>query len=122
MNIRKLIVDGLYPLCSDEVKILIDQMRNKPEKFADLLRDSYSLSRDGWNKILLQKNNFGVIDSIAVHHQFVQLKHANTKQMILEALLNPQEESNEVTKDMLKAQIDAQFKKDYADYKKRNNI
>jgi hypothetical protein len=95
MNIRKLIVDGLYPLCSDEVKILIDQMRNKPEKFTDLLQDSYSLNRDNWNKILLQKNNFGVIDSIAVQQQFVQLKHVNTKQMILEALLNPQDGNTE---------------------------
>ena len=91
MNIRKLIVKGLYPICSDEVQILIDQMQTKPEKFTDLLQESYSLSRDSWNKIILQKDNFGIIDSIAVHHQYIQLKHANTKQMILEALLNSQD-------------------------------
>jgi len=66
-------------------------MQTKPEKFTDLLQESYSLSRDSWNKIILQKDNFGIVDSIAVHHQYIQLKHANTKQMILEALLNSQD-------------------------------
>jgi len=129
MNIRKLIVKGLYPICSDEVQILIDQMQNNPDKFTDLLRESYSLGRDGWNKIILQKDNFGIIDSIAVRHQYVQLKHTNTKQMILEALLSAKEpEANKPLTTALsntaltKAQIDKQFKEEYARYKEKNNL
>lgn len=86
MNLRTLIVKALYPLCSDEVQILIDQMQTSPSKFAELFgeyRPSHPWAR------ALEKGNFELIDHVALRQQLKLLKGEFAKQLILEGLLIP---------------------------------
>ena len=133
MNLRTLIVKGLYPVCSDEVQILIDQMQNNPEKFIEMFDIPSYRAESPWHKAM-QSGNFELIDHVALRQQLKLLKINYAKQLILEGLIETKEidtASNtmltsatmkQAAKDIFKANIDAQFKKDYADYKKRNNL
>jgi hypothetical protein len=86
MNIRNLVVKGLYPLCSSEVQILLDQMQNKPDKFAEIFDDAPYRVSHPWARAL-SRDNFELIDHIALRQQLKLMKTAYAKQLILEGLL-----------------------------------
>jgi len=90
MNIRAYIVKVLYPHCSDEVKILIDQMRNNPEKFDYLLGGVPYRGNGAWDWVF-NSGHFEILDRIAVKHQSKIVHSAFTKQQILEGLLDAEE-------------------------------
>jgi len=90
MNIRKLIVKGLYPICSDEVQILIDQMQNNPDKFTQLFDSAPYRTESPWYRAM-QSGNFELIDHVALRQQLKLLKIKYAKQLILEGLLAPVE-------------------------------
>jgi ribosome-associated protein YbcJ (S4-like RNA binding protein) len=90
MNIRKLVVKGLYPLCSSEVQILLDQMQNKPDKFSEIFDDVPYRTRHPWARAL-SRDNFELLDHIALRQQLKLMKTAYAKQLILEGLLEVNE-------------------------------
>jgi len=94
MNIRNKIVKTLYPLCSDEVKILIDQMTEHPDRFYGKHgRFGMYESEYEWEGVV--SGHFGLIDGIAVKLKNKDLRIQITKELILETLLNssaPQEQ------------------------------
>jgi Tfp pilus assembly protein PilN len=91
MNIRKLIVKGLYPLCSSEVQILLEQMQTKPDKFEAMFESMpYRVDHNPWLKAL-SNDNFELIDHVALRQQLKLLKTAYAKQLILEGLLDSNE-------------------------------
>ena len=90
MNIRKLVVKGLYPLCSSEVQILLDQMQNKPDKFTGLFDDIPYRVTHPWARAL-SRDNFELLDHIALRQQLKLMKTAYAKQLILEGLLEVNE-------------------------------
>jgi hypothetical protein len=90
MNLRTLIVNGLYPLCSEEVQILIDQMKEHPEKFEDLFESMPYRIENPWFRAL-QLGNFELIDHVALHQQLKLLKTKYSKQLILEGLMETKE-------------------------------
>ena len=86
MNIRTYIVKALYPLCSDEVQILIDQMQSSPSKFTEIFED-YRPAHP-WARALAS-GNFEMIDHITLRQQLKLIKGVYAKQLILEGLLVP---------------------------------
>lgn len=88
MNLRTVIIKGLYPMCSKEVQILIDQMQRHPEKFAPLFESTpYSIGvATTWHSVL-GKGRFELVDGITIRQQLILLKVARSKEMILEGLL-----------------------------------
>jgi hypothetical protein len=84
MNIRTYIVKALYPLCSDEVQILIDQMQSNPSKFTEIFED-YRPAHP-WARALAS-GNFEMIDHITLRQQLKLIKGVYAKQLILEGLL-----------------------------------
>ncbi len=86
MNLRTYIVKALYPLCSDEVQILIDQMQNNPAKFTEIF-ENYR-SAHPWS-VALASSSFEMIDHIALRQQLKLIKGVYAKQLILEGLLVP---------------------------------
>jgi len=84
MNLRTYIVKALYPLCSDEVQILIDQMQTNPEKFTEIFENYRSAHPWG---VALASSSFEMIDHIALRQQLRLVKGAYAKQLILEGLL-----------------------------------
>lgn len=95
MNIRTYIVKALYPICSDEVQILIDQMQNSPSKFTEMFDDTYHSSHSShpWAKALV-KGNFELIDHVALRQQLMLLKNVHAKQLILEGLFANESNKN----------------------------
>jgi len=94
MNIRKLIVKGLYPICSSEVQILLDQMQNNPDKFTSLFDDMPYRASSPWARAL-SRDNFELIDHVALRQQLKLMKTTYAKQLILEGLFEAKEtESN----------------------------
>ena len=90
MNLRTLIVKALYPLCSDEVQILIDQMQSSPSKFTEIFED-YRPAHP-WARALAS-GNFEMIDHITLRQQLKLLKGVYAKQLILEGLLAPAQQA-----------------------------
>lgn len=90
MNIRTYIVKALYPLCSDEVQILLDQMQNSPSKFNEL--DERQYNSHPWARAL-RSGNFEMVDHIALQHQLKLLRGVYAKQLVLEGLLVPAEQT-----------------------------
>lgn len=86
MNLRTYIVKALYPICSNEVQILIDQMRNSPDKFTELMEDMPYRTSSPWARALNRGNHFELIDTIAIKQQSKLMKNALAKQLILEGL------------------------------------
>ena len=107
MNLRTLIVKTLYPLCSDEVQILIDQMKSSPSKFAEMFEE-YRPAHP-WAKAL-SSGNFELFDHVALRQQLKLLKGAHAKQLILEGLLTPSS-TNKGLDDLLKDWTDEQVAK-----------
>lgn len=99
MNLRTYIVKALYPLCSDEVQILLDQMQNNPSKFTEIA-ERLNLTHP-WARVL-RDDNFEMIDHITLRQQLKLLKIKLSKQMILEGLLesNQQAENREANLNM----------------------
>lgn len=100
-NLRTYIVKALYPMCSEEVQILIDQMQNNSDKFTELFDDVPYRRDDPWAKAL-RGGSFELIDSVALRQQLKLLKGKYAKQLILEGLLKPNkiEETRESTLNM----------------------
>lgn len=100
-NLRTYIVKALYPMCSEEVQILIDQMQNNSDKFTELFDDVPYRRDDPWAKAL-RGGSFELIDSVALRQQLKLLKGKYAKQLILEGLLKPNniEEKREATLNM----------------------
>lgn len=90
MNIRAHIVKALYPHCSDEVKILVDQMRSNPDKFSSILGVEPYQGNFAWEWVL-RTGHFELIDHLVVKHQSKLLHTALTKQQILAGLLDAEE-------------------------------
>jgi hypothetical protein len=90
MNIRTYIVKALYPLCSDEVQILIDQMQSSPSKFTEIFED-YRPAHP-WARALAS-GNFEMIDHITLRQQLKLIKGVYAKQLILEGLLVPTQQT-----------------------------
>ena len=90
MNIRTYIVKALYPLCSDEVQILIDQMQSSPSKFTEIFED-YRPAHP-WARALAS-GNFEMIDHITLRQQLKLIKGVYAKQLILEGLLVPAQQT-----------------------------
>ena len=90
MNIRTYIVKALYPLCSNEVQILLDQMQNSPSKFNAMIERHYATHP--WARALTD-DNFEMIDRVALRHQLKLLKGVHAKQLILEGLLVPTQQT-----------------------------
>lgn len=90
MNLRTYIVKALYPLCSNEVQILLDQMQNKPDKFTEMFDDIPYRRDNPWFRAM-QSGNFELIDHIALRQQLKLLKGKYAKQLILEGLLEATE-------------------------------
>lgn len=90
MNIRTYIVKALYPLCSDEVQILIDQMQSNPDKFREMF-DDYRPAHP-WARALAS-GNFEMIDHITLRQQLKLIKGVYAKQLILEGLLVPTQQT-----------------------------
>jgi hypothetical protein len=90
MNLRTYIVKALYPLCSDEVKILIDQMQSSPDKFREMF-DDYRPAHP-WARALAS-GNFEMIDHITLRQQLKLIKGVYAKQLILEGLLAPTQQT-----------------------------
>ena len=90
MNIRTYIVKALYPLCSDEVQILIDQMQTNPAKFTEL--DERSYNSHPWARAL-RSGNFEMVDHIALQQQLKLLRGVYAKQLVLEGLLVPAQQT-----------------------------
>jgi hypothetical protein len=90
MNLRTYIVKALYPLCSDEVQILIDQMQTNPEKFREMF-DDYRPAHP-WARALAS-GNFEMIDHITLRQQLKLIKGVYAKQLILEGLLAPTQQT-----------------------------
>ena len=88
MNIRTYIVKALYPLCSNEVQILIDQMQNNPDKFTQIFDSAPYRTESPWYRAM-QSGNFELIDHVALRQQLRLLKNKYAKQLILEGLLVP---------------------------------
>ncbi len=100
MNLRTYIVKALYPLCSDEVQILIDQMQTNPEKFTEIFENYRSAHPWG---VALASSSFEMIDHIALRQQLKLVKGAYAKQLILEGLLAPvQQTESENMGDLIK--------------------
>ena len=115
MNIRTYIVKALYPLCSDEVQILLDQMQSNPDKFREMF-DDYRPAHP-WYRAM-QSGNFELIDHVALRQQIKLLKVKYAKQLILEGLLAPTQQTEsgnnfsyksvtEIVKDWTNDQIQA---------------
>lgn len=90
MNIRTYIVKALYPMCSQEVQILIDQMQNNSDKFVEIIEDTPYRTASPWARAL-QRGNFELIDHVALRQQLKLLKGKHAKQLILEGLLEATE-------------------------------
>lgn len=90
MNLRTYIVKGLYPLCSNEVQILLDQMQNNPEKFTQMFDTPVYRTESPWYKAM-QSGNFELIDHVALRQQLKLLKVKFAKQLILEGLMERSE-------------------------------
>ena len=90
MNLRKLIVKSLYPMCSDEVQILLDQMQNSPDKFVEMFDTPPYRIENPWYRAM-QSGNFELIDHVALRQQLKLLKVKYAKQLILEGLLEANE-------------------------------
>lgn len=90
MNLRTYIVKGLYPLCSNEVQILLDQMQNNPEKFTQMFDTPVYRTESPWYKAM-QSGNFELIDHVALRQQLKLLKVKFAKQLILEGLMEKPE-------------------------------
>jgi len=91
MNLRTYIVKALYPLCSDEVQIFIDQMKTHPDKFIDIFKERlYSNSSNPW-AAAIHSGGFELIDRIVVKQQIKLLQNVHAKQLILEGLLQAKE-------------------------------
>jgi len=88
MNLRTYIVKALYPLCSDEVQILLDQMQNNPDKFTQVFDNAPYRNENPWYRAM-QSGNFELIDHVALRQQIKLLKVKYAKQLILEGLLVP---------------------------------
>jgi hypothetical protein len=88
MNLRTYIVKALYPLCSDEVQILLDQMQNNPDKFTQVFDNAPYRNENPWYRAM-QSGNFELIDHVALRQQIKLLKVKYAKQLILEGLLAP---------------------------------
>lgn len=89
MNLRTYIIKALYPLCSDEVQILLDQMQNNPDKFTQVFDSTpYLATENPWYRAM-QSGNFELIDHVALRQQIKLLKVKYAKQLILEGLLAP---------------------------------
>lgn len=87
MNLRTYIVKALYPLCSDEVQIFIDQMKTHPDKFIDIFKERlYSNSLNPW-AAAIHSGGFELIDRIVIKQQVKLLRNGYSKQLILEGLL-----------------------------------
>ena len=101
MNLRTYIVKALYPLCSDEVQILLDQMQNNSDKFAQIFEGAPYRTENPWYRAM-QSGNFELIDYLALRQQLRLLKNKYAKQMILEGLLesNQQAENREANLNM----------------------
>lgn len=92
-KVRSLVVKALYPLCSDEVKILIDQMRSNPDRFLEIV-DSDSMPyhvSNPWAKALGHGRNFEPWEYHALKTQLRNLKIYRAKQLILEGLMEATE-------------------------------
>ena len=110
MNIRTYIVKALYPLCSDEVQILIDQMQSNPSKFTEIFED-YRPSHP-WARALAS-GNFEMIDHITLRQQLKLMKGVYAKQLILEGLLVPTQQTE--SKNSYSASSITQLLKDWKD-------
>ena len=90
MKLRTNIVKALYPLCSEEVQILIDQMQSSPSKFTEIF-DDYRPAHP-WARALAS-GNFEMIDHITLRQQLKLIKGVYAKQLILEGLLSPTQQT-----------------------------
>lgn len=110
MNIRKQLIDVLYPMCSDEVKILIDQMRNKPEKFDFLFYEvPYEREDTPWRKVLHNTRAYNSLESSMIRNQITLLQRAWAKRMILEGLLGVPTETTQGSKQLIKRAMKARY-------------
>lgn len=110
MNIRTYIVKALYPLCSDEVQILIDQMQSSPSKFTEIFED-YRPAHP-WARALAS-GNFEMIDHITLRQQLKLIKGVYAKQLILEGLLVPTQQTE--SKNSYSGSSITQLLKDWTD-------
>lgn len=85
-TIRSYIVKALYPICSEEVQILLDQMRNHPDKFLSIIEDVPYRNDSPWAKALSHGKNFERWEYHALTAELRNLKIRHAKQLILEGL------------------------------------
>lgn len=82
----------MYPLCSNEVQILLDQMQNNPDKFTQIFDSAPYRTESPWYRAM-QSDNFELIDHVALRQQLRLLKNKYAKQLILEGLLVPAQQA-----------------------------
>ena len=87
MNIRKLIVKALYPLCSDEVKIMLDQMEEHPDRFYGK-HGRYGMYEGEYEWEAVAAGHFGLIDGLAIKVKNRDVRIQISKERILEKLLD----------------------------------
>lgn len=116
-KVRSLVVKALYPLCSDEVKILIDQMRSNPDRFLEIVDTDnmpYHVTNP-WAKALGHGRNFEPWEYQALKAQLRNLKIYRAKQLILEGLMEANEREanrneNKTMYDSIAEQVKAHHK------------
>ena len=87
INIRKLIVKALYPLCSDEVKIMLDQMEEHPDRFYGK-HGRYGMYEGEYEWEAVAAGHFGLIDGLAIKVKNRDVRIQISKERILEKLLD----------------------------------
>ena len=113
-KLREVAVKMLYPICSDEVKILIDQMRNNPDRFVEIIEDRPYMSTNPWSKAMGHGRNFELWEYQALKLELRNIKIRYAKQLILEGLMEANErESNRTETKTMYDSIAEQIKAKY---------
>lgn len=87
MDIRRKVVKALYPLCSDEVKIMIDQMNAQPDRFYGT-HGRFGMYEGEYEWEAVAAGDFGLLDGFVVKAMKKSIRIQLTKERILETLLN----------------------------------
>lgn len=94
MDIRRKVVKALYPLCSDEVKIMIDQMEAQPDRFYGT-HGRFGMYEGEYEWEAVAAGDFGLLDGFVVKAMKKSIRIQLTKERILETLLNSKAGSHE---------------------------
>ena len=87
MDIRRKVVKALYPLCSDEVKIMIDQMEAQPDRFYGT-HGRFGMYEGEYEWEAVAAGHFGIIDGLAIKVKNRDIRIQISKERILEKLLD----------------------------------